>query len=241
MLRLTLTFCFLIFTSVAAADFIDYGDYVGDDVMFLNVTEDTREAGDMSDFGAPTVVGNTLDFDPTDFDSSVNNSGSHINDAQLNFTLMANQNASIDTVTLEEGGDYTLIGLGSALAQASYGAAVFWDIIEIDGQTVSGLSGSGSFSDSFELPDDEGTAVVWEDSITFDFNAILASLSLSGSVTKVEFAIDNTLATAAADGGSAFIAKKDVGLNIVVNQIPEPSVAGILVASLALAGLRRRK
>ncbi|MEM9410009.1 MAG: PEP-CTERM sorting domain-containing protein [Planctomycetota bacterium] len=238
--RLFLTLVLLSSTSIASADFIDYGDFNGSDVMFLGVTEDTREAGDLSDYGAPTVVGNSLDFDPTDFESSVDNSGSHINDAQLNFTMMATNNSSIGTVTIAEGGDYTLIGVGDAMAEASYGAAIFWEILEVDGQSVTGLNGSAGFNNSFELPGDEGTAVIWEDSVTIDFDSFLADLNIFGSATKVEFAINNTLATAA-KGGSAFIAKKDVGLGITVNQIPEPGSAVVLLAAMALIANRRRR
>jgi hypothetical protein len=70
---------------------INYGNFMGNTVMYTQVTEDTNSPGDSPPlFGAPTVSGNSLDFNPVGFDAnSTGGSGPDITDGQLLFGIMA--------------------------------------------------------------------------------------------------------------------------------------------------------
>ena len=234
----------------AQAIIIDYGDFTGDNVMYLDVTEDTRTSPNAL-FGAPSIQGDTLDFDPTSFSagvsSSTGTSESLIVDGQLNFTLMSNDNATgLENLIITESGDYTLAGLGNAQATASVAAPVRWTILEVDGAPLTTpVSGADSLvftpnGGSYALPGDIGTGVLWDGELDVDIAAFAAGEGINGLVTKVEFVLDNTLSVAAADGGSASIFKKDFsGVTITV---PEPSSIALVGAGLlALLGIRRKK
>ncbi len=229
---------------------IPYGDFNGTDVMYLDVVEDTRDSPTAL-FGAPSILGNTLDFDPLSFSAGVSSmtgtNASEIVDGQLNFTIMSNDDAfAITTVELREAGDYTLNGLGNAQATASVAAPVRWTITHVDGAPISPVSGSGSLAFSptggnYALPGDLGTGVLWDGELDVDVAGFAAANGITGNVTKVEFALDNTLTVAAADGGSASIFKKDFS-GVTIGIIPEPGSFTLLGAGLlGLLSFRRKK
>ena len=243
-----LTLCLAAMASPVSADMFSYGDFTGNTVMYLDVREDTRDTPNPL-FGAPDIKGDKLDFDPTMFRAGPISDGSVVVDAQLNFTLMSNSNdAGITDVIIEENGDFTLSGLGNAEALATVGTNVNFTVLEIDGLPAPlGLPDGSAMmmfspdaAGQFSL-DDEGisTAAPWSGMLNLDIAAFLASNNVGGTATKIEFAIDNTLTAAAANGGSAFIAKKD--FNGVSITVPEPSSLTLL-GSLLLCylGLRRK-
>jgi hypothetical protein len=226
-------------SATSNAFMMNYGDFNGSTVMYLDVTE--SNPGPTALFGAPSIFGDLLDFNPVGFNAS-SSGAAVIVDAQLNTTIMSTNNQPITQVIFNEAGDYTLAGLGPALANATVGMAVMVDVIEVNGvpQFVSGGSYTMTFAPagstgngSYSLPGDLGTTVPWTGSLSVDVNAIVPG------ATKVQIVLDNTLTATAANGGSAFIAKKDFrGLTITV---PEPATVSILsIALLGLAGLRRR-
>lgn len=238
-----------LFAGYSNAITIDYGDLNGTDVMYLNISEDTREEPEAL-FGAPDIVGNTMDFDPLSFtaeaSSSTGTNESDITDGQLNFTIMSNEASfPIEQVIINESGDYTLAGLGSAQATASVSAPVQYAITHVNGVILGApISGNANLAfsptgGSYVLPGDAGTGIIWNGNLTLDITAILAAEMVDGHATKIEFALDNTLSVAAADGGSAFIAKKDSGVKVM---IPEPSSLSLLGLGLlmALRSLRRK-
>ena len=234
----------------ANAAIFSYGNFLGQDYMYLDVTEDSRNQPQAL-FGAPSILGNTLDFDPLTFGANVSSvaggSNSLIVDGQLNFTVMSNDSSiPISMVQFTEAGDYTLAGLGNAQATASVSAPVRWSITHVDGNPLMApISGSDSLSftptaGNFSLPNDLGTGALWDGELTVHVAAFAAANGIMGNVTKVEFALDNTLAVAAADGGSAAIFKKDFS-GVVIN-IPEPHSLVLLgIGSLGLLRLRRRR
>ena len=62
---------------------IIYGDFVGDTVMYLDVTE--SNATDEQKFGAPNIFGDQLDFNPMNFRAQ-SDGAAVIEDSQLNMT-----------------------------------------------------------------------------------------------------------------------------------------------------------
>ena len=223
--------------SVAQADTFNYDDKNGVDVMFTDISEDTTSGEPL--FGEPVVDGNALDFDPVNFSSESASGEAEILDSQLSFTVMtANPADSILKVNITERGDYRLEGLGEAQAFASVTAQVFWDILEINNEPVdTPMTGSGSLvftpsGGSYNLADDGAGGAIWTGGLTLEVPA--------GS-TKIAFTMDNTLSTAAINGGSAFIKKKD-GDVIIEVIVPEPASATMsLMGLLGLAFFRRRR
>ena len=235
-----------LFTSSALVNAaIIYGDFDGNTVMYLDVTE--SNGTDEQKFGPPEIFGDQLDFNPTNF--RVQSDGAAIiNDSQLNMTIMSKStDQPITEILIDEGGDFTLSGLGDAQAVATVGANVQFTVTHVNGSVLSPLCVDSdqvvytpNANGEFSLPDDQGTATPWEGNLDFDVAALLASCGVSGNATKVDVVLDNTLTATAANGGAAFIAKKDFrGLTIT---IPEPSSLGLAFATLALfgIGLRRR-
>ena len=228
---------------------IPYGDFLGTNFMYLDVTEDTLNSPTAL-FGAPSILGDTLDFDPLSFSAGVSSttgtSASEIVDGQLNFTVMSNSDSlGIERVEIREAGDYTLNGLGSAQATASVAAPVRWTITHVDGAPISPVSGAGSLAFSpnggnYALPGDLGTGVLWDGELDIPVASFAAANGITGNVTKVEFSLDNTLTVAAADGGSASIFKKD--FSGVTIGVPEPGAFTLLGAGLlGLLSFRRKK
>ncbi len=213
--------------------------------MYLDVTE--SNATDEQKFGAPEIFGDELNFNPTNFRAQ-SSGAAVIEDSQLNMTIMSNSpDVLVKQVIINEAGDFTLSGLGNAQAEATVGTNVEFTVTHVDGNVLSPLCvGSAQLvftpnsNGEFMLPADQGTAVPWTGRLDYDVDALLASCGVDGSATKVEVVLDNTLTAVAADGGAAFIAKKDFrGLTITV---PEPSSLGLLLVSFgALSAFIRRR
>jgi hypothetical protein len=229
---------------------INYGNYVGINVSYLQVTEQTLSAGDADGlFGAPTVVGDQIDFDPVGFAANASGAGGNdITDVELTFGIQAKPNEIITTIILTEAGDYTIAGAGGAGTLAAVAANVIIEVFEVDGvalgvpvQTNVQLAFAPSDGD-YNLADDGQTILgSWNGSLTFDVAAFLASESIDGSATRVQVTLDNQLVALSEDGTNAFIAKKDTD-GLSVTTLPEPG-AGILSALglLGLAAFTRRQ
>lgn len=238
--------------SPAPAATQNWGDFMGDTVMYLNVTEANGEPNLL--YSAPSVVGDTLKIDPDNFFSEAGGGvGADIVESELNMVIMGKDGFFIENLKIGEAGDYTLIGPPDALAEAQVGASLFFEVLEVDGVAVAGptgsvsmqvTTGSGPNGGMYSLPGDSGTNVVWEGSTFLDIAAAMAASPFAGQkATKVRIEYDNSLATFADPTAAAFIKKKVVsGLTIQTN-IPEPgSIALALLAGLPLAAvaLRRR-
>ncbi len=227
--------------ATASAGTMNYGDFMGDNITYEQVTEDNNQAPDVLLYSAPSVAGDSLLFDPVNFLSEVNpGPGAQIVDAQMSTTVRAKPGYLIDTLHISEAGDYTLIGLPDTNAQAWVGAAFFWKAFNAAGDLVGDstanmvfTSGGGEFGGQFSMPGDEGIAQIWEGSVTLDLSGLAA--------TVVELTFDNTLSTSAEENASAFIKKKEIsGIVITPELIPEPgSIVLLLLAGLGLFVVRR--
>ena len=157
-----------------------------------------------------------------------------------------NASFPIEQVIIEEAGDFTLVGLGSALAEASVGTLVRFTVTALDGVPTAAVPAGSAMmmftpeaDGMFDLANNGGTAVPWAGMLNVDIAQYLVDNNISGNATKIEFSIDNTLTAVAADGGSAFIAKKD--FNGVSITIPEPSSAIAAILGILSLGFLRRK
>ncbi len=227
--------------TMASAALYNYGDFPANTVDYLGVSEDTRELT-IPLFGSPSVVGDTLDFDPTNFSSESSGLEADIVDAQLNLTIMARPGFTIPSVSISERGDFTLNGLAGE-ASATVAAPIFIEVVEIDGVALDkpiDFAGSMIFTSGGDfLLSEEGIGTgQFEGLAMFDLDALLAAEGVTGSATKVKVAMDNTLSTASVPGTAAFIAKKD--FDSVAVTVPEPASLGLVAAGAVLV-LRRRR
>lgn len=220
-----------------------YGDFSGNTVDYLAVTEDATGSATPL-FGAPSVVGDTLDFDPQNFNSEAANGTADTTVSALNFTISAHDGFGIPMFTISESGDFTLNGLAGE-ASATVAAPIFIEVTEIDGVPLgapyefNGLMTFTSGGDFFLTEEGIGTGI-FEGTATFNIDALLAGEGETGSATKVEVALENSLSTASVAGTAAFIAKKDFD-GVAVTVIPEPASLLLVGAGAGLMASRRRR
>lgn len=229
---------------------INYGDFVGSTVVFQAIIEDSI-TDPLPLYGAPTVIGDQLDFGPTAFGSFSANGNADITDGLLRGSVTAKAGYSLDSFSFTEFGDYTLQGGSGTTGTAAYiGQTFFVTITEVDGValgvnafTVSASSIFTSDGDFF-LPAEAGTAVAWAGAGSIDLAAALADRKAEfpqitgNAVTGIEFTSNNTLVTTSESGTVSFIQKKDVQLSIV--SIPEPASLSLIGLGAAVL-LRRRR
>jgi hypothetical protein len=236
--------------ATAYAGTFSWGDYVGDDVMYLDVTENNEEAtalfAPMPGVGGPIVSGNSLHLDPQNFSAQ----GTELIDSTLSTVIMAAPGQGITDINIAELGDYSLGGLLGGQASAEVGAAFFWTVLEIDNAAVNLATqatnlilgtGSGPNGGRYDRPGDDGTAIIWNGAANIDLSGYLDSIDLGGKVTKVRLTFDNTLQTSADDVSNAFIKKKSIDIDVhTENCIPEPTAAMLLSVGVVLLPRRRR-
>ena len=232
----------LIASSFASAT-INHGTYYGATVDY-SVEED-----DQGLFGAPLALGDLLYFSLTDFKVAASGAGGVDSlDGTLQILIDAKDGFDIDSVELEEFGDYYLfdnVGNGTIGTNVEVVAAAFVTILEVDGSFVAPItelgfavySPVGGFYDLPTYGALNPNEMEWEAEVKFDIDAILADAGVAGKATLVQFSLDNKLYARSEDGTQAEIAKK--GAYAITLTVPEPAT----MALLGLGGLllRRRK
>ncbi len=236
---------FLFGPASADAAPINYGDFSGSTVMYLDVTETANTAGDSEPlYGPPSITSNKLDFDPAGFAASATSGSSDLTDGQLNFTLMS-MGTTIKSITFSEGGDYSLLGTGSAATLINYALAVgSISVLEVDGVALASpvaLAGASS-SGQDDLSAGPESLASWSLSLAYDVDAALlsAGVPFEFGATKLELAIDDQLAAISELSSIAYIAKKDFMIDVTTVPIPEPSTAALLGLVLCAVGAARR-
>jgi hypothetical protein len=234
--------------SLALAASMNYGDFMGASVTYRNSEPNLL-------FSAPSVVGDTLEFDPVNFFAEVDpGPGSDITDSEINTIVEAKPGFFIDNIQISEEGDFTLEGVPGAFGHAGVGAAFFFEILGVNGVLVGDgpigfasmqfTTGSGPNGGMFMLPGDAGNTVPWIGTAFLDINAALAASPYAGQrATSVRLSFDNTLSAAADDNASAFIKKKEIGGIIIRTNIPEPStlaIVGLVIGATSIVVMRRK-
>ncbi len=236
-----LTLAVVAFGSAGAAP-INYGDFSGATISYLQVTETANTPGDTEPlFGAPEIEGaDSLDFDPSGFTATSTGGPLDITDGQLNFEIEAAPGTGLTSLLISEAGDFSFFGFGGVGTTASAGQFVRIDIMEVDNVVLAVplvLIASGGFSSDMAATGGATLAPLeWSFDVLADFTTVLPAGFTLG-VTRAEVVINNQLATNSEEDSLAFIAKKDftitpsgVNPNAVV---PEPGTLGLL----ALAGM----
>lgn len=245
---------------------MNYGTFMGTHVSYVDVTEDSGADEPLPLFGAPTVTGNSIDFNPVGFDASSMNGGADITDSNLVFMVTAKSGSRISSIQLSEAGDTTLAGnvpLNSTGTATSVTATGVIDIHEFNFTPINHISVpfSMTFSPSggtYFLGTDGGGGPIyhtpWTGSLTIDIDAILTAngyiiqpgpIDPETGATKISIDLDNTLSAVSQAGTSAHIAKKDFGGISIKSNVrtelggePEiPEPVSFVLAGLGIAGL----
>lgn len=249
-------YAFIALLTLQATSFavpINHGNFDGDTVMYIDVTEDTNTGDAQPLFGEPTISGDALDFNPIGFSASATGAnGVDQTDGQLFFMLQAKPGNGIQTLLLTEAGDVSLTGFGTDATFAAVTTNITLDILETDAgpaninhqTTMNFIPSDGDFGQATDGGGGPLFSSNWSGGVLIELGAILASNGRAGeTATKVNVNLDNVLSALSEDGTVATIAKKDAdisGLTIEVNMIPEPTTALLAVAGLlAMASSRR--
>jgi hypothetical protein len=144
----------------AHAASISYGNFgpVPPGVMFLNVTESSGTDA-VPLYGGPSPFSVGLNFTPMTFGASTVNGGADLTDGQLNFSVMG---PGVNSISLLEGGDYTLTGVGTSATQVFGGASLRVTVMEINGVNVAPiLLSPTNASVGFNLTANPGAVQPW--------------------------------------------------------------------------------
>ncbi len=222
---------------------INYGDFSGNTVDYLQVTEDSNSGDTPPLFGPPSVSADSLDFDPIGFNANATGAaGNDVTDGNLNFGIMSHAGYAIHDVKLSEAGDTTLSGFGTDATYTSVTGMGVLNITQVDGSAITPIvvpitltfTPSGG---NFGLLTDGGGgphfSTGWSGSWMENIEQILVNnqVPFTRGATKLSINLDNTLTALSENGTFALIAKKDFGgLSVTINNIPEPATWILLVS-----------
>lgn len=225
---------------------INYGDFMGNTVVYTDVTEESLTDA-LPLYGAPTISGNTLDFNPVGLGASASGGSFDFTDGQLDFGIQALGGNTIPAIAFSENGDFDLGGVGTAATFVSVAATFFIDVVAVDGVPLSipQLTATMAFvpGGTMTLPAYPGIGQLWSGSLGINVNQWLTDNGVSFvlGATQIKVNLDNKLAAFSEDGSVAYIAKKDFkGIGITVPEVPEPSVFAIALVGAGLCLARRK-
>jgi len=195
----------------------------GDNVIF------TYDDSKLGLFGTPTVIGDTLNFSPTNFEAeSVNGGGFYLTSCTINIEIQTkSSDRFFGNLTLLERGDYLILGSGGSVGVA--GALIATNNLDPLGPNVYAPISSSSNLTIIGFPTKPWEAIVNADLNQWGWNSITATLE--------NLQIAST--TPPSSSSLAFIEKKFVGLG--VNVVPIPGAIWMLGAGLiGLAVIKKR-
>lgn len=221
-MNLRLHFLALFVFSVASyvqADSINYGNFDGNTLTYIDVTETSMEPLPL--YGQPEIFGDNLSMPGTGFISQSENGEINFLDGRLSFMIEADPGTTINSVTIREFGAFFTFGEDSI---ASISGIAFVETLE-----------GGLFSGTFDFInfgiDGLPQSGDWIRELTITFP----------ETTKITVNLDNQLFTFADTPGLAFIDKKGVDIFPGGVVIPEPTSAAILALGLMGLAIRSRR
>ncbi len=175
-------------------------------------------------YGSPIVVGDSLTFSTGPFAAAQAGIGADITSGQLSFVIQADPGLFIESISLEEIGDFLNLG-GTAVVTA--GGTLVATILDplaggfvsdpIDFDLVFPLIGTGSG--------------IWSGDALVDIAQYQA--------TRIRIDLDNTLiASSNREADAAFIDKKALTVHIEFDDIPEPATMALMGIGLLAIGRR---
>jgi hypothetical protein len=229
-------------SQAASINYGNFNDFAGGGVVqYTNVTESSATDA-VPLYQAPAVTVNLLDFDPQAFAASSVGGAPDLTDGQLNTGFSTLLGTGITTLVIQEGGDFSLAGVGTAATSVVYGLFAKVTVQQVDGVAVTPFTVVGSASFNKNLIANPGTNQPWAAALLLDLGPALVTNGYGGyslGVTKGELVIDNTLIALSEANTVAFLAKKD--LNITPggpldpnNVIPEPAAAVLVLVGASL-------
>ena len=247
----------LLCTTIALPSFgasINYGDFDGTSVMFLDVTEESDKPLPL--YGAPIVVGNSLFFSPQQFKASSNNNvpPNDRTDGHLTFIVMSkNPGAAMSEISFDESGAFTVAGFLASNTDDTYVEATgtgSLTVLEIDGDSnivpfiipidltvVFDPNGPapGIVTNRWRFLSEGSASGRWDGNQELDITQALtdAGRQVNLGATKIAINFDNILVAQSELLGRADIDKK-LFLEITTI-VPEP--ASIAMVAFALFGL----
>jgi hypothetical protein len=209
-------------------------DFVGPNIMYLDVKETPNslpEPDPLQLFGPPTLSGDTLFFNPTDFSAGATGGSTDFVDSFLVATVMTtNASKFISDLWVTESGSYTLSGGTAAGTRVTVSMDTIKAVVlerngvpvapfELPrtitytnlGSAVSTTAFGGMRISSNGIDDFIGQG--WKAEATFNLAGVT-------DATKIILTVDNTLFARSELGSTAFIDKKDFYINNTV--VPEP-------------------
>lgn len=243
--------CFAVLsTNRPALAAIDYGDFSGTSVEYLQVTEDSPTPALLPLFGAPSIAGDSLVFSPPDFSAaSINGAPEDTTTGELSTTVVGLDDMGVSSLQIKDIGDYTLEGLGTSATNVTLSAPVVLNILSINGAALGtpiAIDGSMTFSPSsaFSLPADSGSGVIWNGVFNADLAGAIAGAGLSGTATSVSLDMSDTLTASSEVGTIAVIEKKThdvISIATTIQAVPEPTSIGLLAITGGALLKRRRR
>jgi hypothetical protein len=212
----------------AAADPISYGDYLGTgsgEVDFIQVIEEPSTYPTAL-FESPTRTGNKLIFAPSAFGSYSAGGSSDSVYSTLSVTIRADTGYTLETIELEELGDYLLTGLGTSATSAHvYGTL-----------SAENTATHTSYTDTMTVLPTSPYTLPSDSFGAFSGSAIIDLTGLD--ISEVELVFCNTLETSSEAMTTSLIQKKDIELTVTT--VPEPASVLLLTIGFAMARRRRR-
>ena len=211
--------------AVNAAAVVNYaGPFVGTDVTYTDVEEASADPIEDPEplYGAPQVLGNILDFNPSAAAFAASSPPPDNTDGSLTFIISSNDQSPIPGLIIREGGDYQF--LGGITAGEVVGASLFVQVLDVATEAVL-AQGTSSFVEAFDNTPIEGG--FWDNTVSIDLNKF--------GKNQYKVVVNNLLQASGSSSATAFIRKKELQIDT-----PEPGTLSLAVAGLMLIARRRR-
>jgi hypothetical protein len=242
-LATTLSVAVLAAGPVAHAALINYGDFPvpSAGIVFQQVTESSG-TDPVPLYGPPTPFAVGLDFNPTSFVSSATGGAADVTDGQLNFGVASPGPGftPINTITVGEAGDFTLVGAGTPATAVFAGAIIRVTVTQVNGLPVVPFNLTPSnASVGFNLVANPGIVQPWSLSTTIN---VAGQMPIGQVASRVSVTVDNSLVATSQPGTVAFIAKKDFLITLIPGphtDIPEPGTFVLMAVGGVIALVRR--